>query len=124
MYNLCGVGYVHLQREKGKNMEIDKQKIEGVIYKWIVKGQRRKDDWTGLYMQGSHLIYGWRKLGSSADDAEWSWSYEWKGEDVNPKTGKLVTYKLGKGWQKVAIWREYPGGVKQWVNDLSANQIF
>ena len=99
-------------------------RVEGVLYRWIVKGQRRKDDWTGLYTQGSHLIYGWRKLGSSADDAEWSWSYEWKGEDVNPKTGKLVTHKLGKGWKKVPIWREYPGGVKQWISDLSANQIF
>lgn len=98
--------------------------IEGVLYKWIVKGSRRKDNWDGLYKQSSHLIYGWSKLGTDPDDAEWSWCYDWEGEDINPKTGKPVNHKLGKGWQKVPIWREYSGGVKQWIDDLSRNHIF
>lgn len=97
----------------------DAQKIEGVLYKWIVKGQRRKDNWDGLYKQSSHLIYGWKKLGNGGgDEAEWSWAYEFEKEDGSGSS------RLGKGWKKVPIWREYPGGVKQWIEDLAANQIF
>lgn len=93
--------------------------IEGVLYKWIVKGQRRKDNWDGLYKQSSHLIYGWKKLGNGGgDEAEWSWAYDFEKEDGSGSS------RLGKGWKKVPIWREYPGGVKQWIEDLSTNQIF
>src|SRR5271156_3941207 len=94
-------------------------RVEGVLYKWIVKGQRRKDNWDGLYKQSSHLIYGWKKLGNGGgDEAEWSWAYEFEKEDGSGSS------RLGKGWKRVPIWREYPGGVKQWVEDLSTNQIF
>ena len=94
-------------------------KVEGVLYKIIIKGQRRKDNWTGLYMQGSHLAYGWKKLGNGGgDEAEWSWAYEFEKEDGSGSS------RLGKGWKKCPIWRDYPGGVKQWITDLSANQIF
>lgn len=93
--------------------------VEGVLYRWIVKGQRRKDIWDGLYKQSSHLIYGWKKLGNGGgDEAEWSWAYEFEKEDGSGSS------RLGKGWKKVPIWREYPGGVKQWIEDLSTNQIF
>jgi len=99
--------------------------VEGVLYKFIVKGRRTKDDWDGLYKQDSHLIYGWRKLGAAAEDAEWSWRYAWTDpEDVNPKTGRAVNHKLGKGWMKVPIWREYPGGVKQWIADIASGSVF
>lgn len=100
------------------------KKIEGVLYKWIVKGRRTLDDWDGLYKQDSPLIYGWMKLGQSPEDADWSWKYSWSDPDeVNEKTGRAVGHKLGKGWKKVPIWREYPGGVKQWIADLAAQRI-
>jgi hypothetical protein len=93
--------------------------VEGVLYKIAVKGQRRKDNWTGLYMQSSHLIYAWKKLGNGGgDEAEWSWAYEFEKEDGSGSS------RLGKGWKKVAVWRDYPGGVKQWISDLSTNQVF
>ena len=93
--------------------------VEGVLYKIAVKGQRRKDNWDGLYKQSSHLIYGWKKLGNGGgDEAEWSWAYSWEKEDGGGES------RLGKGWRRVPIWRDYPGGVKQWITDLSANQIF
>lgn len=93
--------------------------IEGVLYKYAIKGQRRKDNWDGLYKQGSHLAYGWKKLGNGGgDEAEWSWAYEFEKEDGSGSS------RLGKGWKKVPIWREYPGGVKQWISDLATNQIF
>ena len=98
--------------------------IEGVLYRFAVKGRRTLDDWDGLYKQQSHLIYGWMKLGASPEETEWSWQYAWTDPDeINPKTGKPVGHKLGKGWKKVPIWREYPGGVKTWIEALSNHQI-
>jgi PD-(D/E)XK nuclease superfamily len=94
-------------------------KVEGVLYKWAIKGQRRKDNWDNLYKQSSHLIYGWKKLGNGGgDEAEWSWVYEFEKEDGSGSS------RLGKGWQKKPIWRDYPGGVKQWIKDLSKGEVF
>src|SRR6185369_11281972 len=94
-------------------------KVEGVIYRFVVKGQRRLDNYDKLYKQGSHLAYGWKKLGKPGDEGvEWSWTFAWPKEDDSGES------RLGKGWQKVPIWRDYPGGVKQWIEDLSNNQIF
>jgi PD-(D/E)XK nuclease superfamily len=101
------------------------RKIEGILYKWIVKGRRTKDDWDGLYKQDSHLIYGWQRVGSPTDvDYDWAWRYSWTDDEINAKTGKPVQHKLGKGWRKVPIWRDYPGGVKQWIDDLAHQRVF
>lgn len=98
--------------------------IEGVLYKWIVKGSRRKDDWDGIYKQDSPLIYGWMRLGASPEETEWSWKYSWSDpEEINEKTGKPVGHKLGKGWKKVPIWSTYPGGIKAWIAALAEHQI-
>jgi PD-(D/E)XK nuclease superfamily len=95
-------------------------KVEGVLYKFAVKGQRRKDNWDGLYKQSSHLIYGWAKLDTlKTEFPEWSWSYEYPSEaDPNKMS------RLGKGWQKKPIWRDYPGGVKAWIEGLAKQEIF
>jgi hypothetical protein len=93
-------------------------KVEGVLYKWICKGRRSLDKWDGLYKQSSPLIYGWVKRGDTPEMDEWSWSYEFEKED-----GSGVS-RLGKGWRKVPIWREYEGGVKAWINDLHLRHIF
>jgi hypothetical protein len=92
-------------------------KIEGVIYRWIVKGRRSLDKWDGLYKQQTPLIYGWVKRGDTPEMDEWSWSYEW--EDENGKSSRL-----GKGWRRVPIWREYEGGVKAWIDDLHHQRVF
>lgn len=96
--------------------------VEGVLYKFACKGTRRKDEYDGLYKQDSHLIYGWKKLSGGEED--WSWAYKWTDPDeINPKTGKPVGHTLGKGWMKVPIWRDYPGGVKAWIEALAAGEI-
>jgi PD-(D/E)XK nuclease superfamily len=94
-------------------------KIEGVLYKYAVKGRRSKDKFDGLYKQDSHLIYGWKKLKGTEDEDNWSWKFKFEREDDPSKETTL-----GKGWQKVPIWREYPGGVKAWVEALSKNEIY
>ena len=93
-------------------------RVEGVLYKWIVKGRRSLDKWDNLYKLGSHLIYGWLKLDTANSEfPEWSWSYDWQDEEGKSR-------KLGKGWQKKSIWNNYPGGVKAWVDGLAKQEIF
>lgn len=94
-------------------------KIEGVIYLFITKGQRRLDKWDQTFKQDSKLIYGWKKLKPLDEfDDQWSWAWEYPKEDGSGNS------TLGKGWKKMPIWREYPGGVKQWVTDLHEQKVF
>lgn len=94
-------------------------KIEGVLYKYALKGSRKKDDWDGLWKQGTHLIYGWKRVsGVLGEEDDWSWRYAW------PKEDGVGESRLGKGWKKVPIWREYPGGVKAWIDDLANRRVF
>ena len=93
-------------------------RIEGVLYLWIVKGKRSLDKWDNLYKQNTPLIYGWKKLGNGDDLADWSHSYAWEKEDGSGEG------RLGKGWKKVPIWKEYEGGVKQWIQDLHEQKVF
>lgn len=93
------------------------QKIEGVLYRWIVKGQRRQDNWDdNLYKQNTHLIYGWMRQ-SPDGESDWSWAYEFPKEDGTGNT------RLGRGWKKVPIWTHYEGGIKQWIDDLTSGKI-
>ncbi len=98
-------------------------KIEGVLYLFAVKGQRKLDDYLGFKVQNTPLAYGWVRPGNTPDESEWAWTYGWATEETNPKTMKLVQTKLGKGFRKVSIWDNYPGGVKQWIADLAAQRI-
>jgi len=107
-----------LYRLFGSVSDTYRHRIEGVIYKWIVKGRRSLDKWDGLYKQNSHLIYGWLKRGDTPEMDEWSWAYEWEKEDGSGSS------RLGKGWRKVPIWREYEGGVKAWIDDLHHRRVF
>ncbi len=97
--------------------------IEGVLYIFAVKGQRKMDEYLGHRVQDTPLAYAWMRRGPTPEDTEWSWRYSWQTEDINEKTGKPVTTKLGKGWRKVPVWTEYPGGVKAWIEDLANQRI-
>lgn len=98
--------------------EVDGVRIEGVIYRWAEKGRRYKDEWDNIYKTNSPLIYGWKKLkyDPAKDSSEWSHSFKWTDESGN--------HTLGKGWKKVPIWLEYPGGVRAWVQALQDGEIF
>jgi len=93
-------------------------KIEGILYKHVVKGRRSLDKFDNLYKQNTPLIYGWLKRGDTPEMDEWSWAYEWEKEDGSGSS------RLGKGWRKVPIWREYEGGVKAWIDDLHHQRVF
>lgn len=98
-------------------------RIEGVLYIFAVKGSRRMDDYLGFKTQDTPLAYGWMRKGVTEDEDEWAWRYKWQTEEINPKTGRPVSTQLGKGFRKVSIWDNYPGGVKEWIADLAAQRI-
>lgn len=91
--------------------------VEGVLYKYIVKGRRALDDYTGRYVQDSPLIYGWMRS-NGPDDTEWAFKYKWASEEEGKKFSQL-----GKGFRKVSIWDNYEGGVKAWIAALAAREI-
>lgn len=93
-------------------------KIEGVIYKFLLKGKRLKDKYLGFYTQNTHLVYAWMRQGSTPEDTEWSWKYEFELDDGSGKSTRL-----GKGFRKVDVWSSYPGGTEAWIAALAANEI-
>lgn len=93
-------------------------KIEGVLYLFLIKGYRKKDEWDGIRKQNTNLIYGWKKLKAGEGEEEWSWTFKWSKEDGSGNS------TLGKGWKKVPVWSEYPGGVKAWIEGLHSRSIF
>lgn len=145
-------------------MEKFEGQIEGVLYLFAVKGQRRMDDYLGFKTQDTPLAYGWMRPGPTPDDTEWAFRYKWPSEDGQKQCSKCngfgkfyliadKTYKfdgkedesvevtqcptcfgsgkvggakfsqLGKGFRKVPIWSDYPGGVKAWIDALSKQEI-
>lgn len=91
--------------------------LEGTLYLFAVKGQRRMDDFLGFKTQRTPLVYGWKKLESDEFGIhDWSHSFNYVDDEGKNR-------RLGKGWKLVPIWEEYPGGVKQWIADLAANKI-
>lgn len=90
--------------------------IEGVLYLIAVKGQRRMDNWLGFKTQSTPLAYAWMRPGPTDEDTEWAHSYSFTTDD-----GRNT--KLGKGFRKVSVWDNYPGGVKAWVEALAEQEI-
>lgn len=98
-------------------------KIEGVLYLFAVKGQRRQDDYLGFKTQDTPLAYCWKRAGVTPEEDEYAWKYKWQTEEINSKTGKPISTQLGKGFRKCPVWTEYPGGVKAWIDALTAKEI-
>lgn len=93
-------------------------KIEGVLYLFAIKGQRRMDDFLGFKTQDTPLAYCWKKAGVTPDEDEFAWRYKWASEEEGRKFQQLP-----KGFRKLPVWEAYPGGVKAWIAALAAREI-
>ena len=91
--------------------------VEGVLYKFAVKGTRKMDDYLGFKVQDTPLAYGWTRKGADGS-TEWAWRYKWASEEEGRKFEQLP-----KGFHKVSIWDNYPGGVKAWVEALAGQTV-
>ena len=91
-------------------------KLGGVLIEGLVKGRKSvqypRD--SGNWYHSNVLTWAWRKVGSPPlEEEQWAASYEWE-EDGRKR-------RLGKGWQRVPAWRDYPGGIKAWVEWVLVN---
>ncbi|KKL91020.1 hypothetical protein LCGC14_1898840, partial [marine sediment metagenome] len=85
-------------------------KLGGVLIEGLVKGRKsvQYPRESGNWYHSNVLTWAWRKVGSPPLEEEmWAARYEWE-EDGRKR-------RLGKGWQRVPAWRDYPGGIKAWV---------
>lgn len=97
------------------------ERVQGVLLVYLIKGDRSEyPDGSGIYVQQSHLVRGWRREGITGQ--EFAWRYKWEGPDVWPDTGRLRGHTLGKGWERFNVW-EANGGVKAWIDLLATGAV-
>ena len=86
-------------------------KLGGVLIEGLVKGRKsvQYPRESGNWYHSNVLTWAWRKVGSPPlEEEQWAAKNTWTDEYGKPR-------KLGKGWQRVPAWRDYPGGIKAWV---------
>lgn len=114
--------------------------VADIRFCYLVKGDRRRkpsEPDTAYPKRDNPLIYGWRKANApvmpkankrgqfTEEEIELAskvvepWSYAHSFEFSNPDNPSGVG-KLGKGWEKFPVWREYAGGVRKWIDDIQA----
>ena len=96
-----------------------KQSVAGTRFCHLIKGDRKENPANGNYETNNPFIKGYRMAG--VGDLQYAHSY-WYPNPSNP-SGKG---RLGNAWQSFNIWSKkdgYPGGVKQWVEDITNNKI-
>ena len=86
-------------------------KLGGVLIEGLVKGRKsvQYPRESGNWYHSNCLTWAWRKVGSPPlEEEQWAARYERIESDG-------YKHRLGKGWQRVPAWRDYPGGIKAWV---------
>ncbi|KKM24738.1 hypothetical protein LCGC14_1602070 [marine sediment metagenome] len=92
-------------------------KLGGVLIEGLVKGRKsvQYPRESGNWYHSNVLTWAWRKVGSPPlEEEQWAARYETVDEDGRK-------HRLGKGWQRVPAWRDYPGGIKAWVDWVLTN---
>lgn len=88
-------------------------RLGGVIIEGLLKGKRLEyPEGSGNWYHNSPLTQAWFKAGEAPFGVdEWHARYAWT--DVEGRQ-----HRLGKGYRKVAVWSNYPGGVRAWIEHL------
>ncbi len=98
----------------------DLKKISGTAMEYLVVGEVA-DKENVIFHPG---VIGWRKLNENNGQYEYAWRWTFENPDYDP-FGPKSTYHNPKsrslsakeGWQRFRA-RDYPGGIKAWVEDL------
>jgi hypothetical protein len=82
------------------------ESIEGTLYNYFIKGDRRRDETTGMdrYTTGLIRPYIFRQSGGDLTPEMVRFPYEW--DELNIKTGKVSKSRPPKGWEKSDIYKE------------------
>lgn len=119
-----------------------KEQVEGVLMIYLRKGERRKNDFTGQWVQYSPLIRAWvdktgsAPTGMSAQDLtqailsgtydesagkNYYWSWRW----TDPETGKQRQLSYHKA-EPYEVWKELvsdPQAIEKWVDRLASGEV-
>jgi hypothetical protein len=82
------------------------ENIEGTLYNYFIKGDRKRDESTGMdrYTTGLIRPYVYRQAGGVLTPEMVRVPYEW--DELNPKTGKTTKSRPKTGWEKANIYEE------------------
>jgi len=81
--------------------------VSDVQYVHFIKGEQREDSSKGFKVTYNHLIRGWTSVNERVN---YAWSY------YKPGSKSQVLSKA----QALHVHEAYPGGVRQWIDDLEA----
>ncbi len=91
------------------------KKVMGVRFCILIKGVRKLNKYSELYVTYSPLIRGYKNVTPSGIAYAHSWTYP---NEAN-KSGESI---LGKGWEPFNVW-ESDISIKDWINMLASNTI-
>lgn len=81
--------------------------IEGTLYNYFIKGDRRKDESTNLDRYTTGLIRPYiQRIGTGGSITPEMLSYQWEWNRLDQSSGQVSKKRLGKGWEKCDIYRE------------------
>lgn len=81
--------------------------IEGTLYNYFIKGDRRKDESTNLDRYTTGLIRPYiQRIGTGGTITPEMLSYQWEWNRLDQATGQTSKKRLGKGWEKCDIYKE------------------
>lgn len=96
------------------------EEIAGVLYFYLLKGNKWKDKDLGYKRYTSWLVRPWVNEQSAIgglQPSNFAMEYEW----FSPEDGK--THRLGKGWRRCDVWRELDDGMAQWLEWLDQGLV-
>ena len=118
----------------------DGDNVSSVRFCFLVKGDRRASKGSAYPFRSNPLIYGYRKANKPvkpvqakkggyteaeielASNLVPEFSYAHSFEFYNSENASGIG-KLGKDWEKFPVWKEYEGGIIQWIDDIVAGLI-
>ena len=99
-------------------------KVSAVRFCHLIKGKRWEYE-DGTVHTINPLIYGYRKAfyedtANPTKPSGYAYAFNYS---YNNQANKSGTGKLGKGWDKFAVWKDYPLGVQGWIDDILHGEI-
>lgn len=92
------------------------EKFAGVQMVYIIKGYKMQDKLDNIWKVHNGVIRPYCQRGVTGDYDAYAFGYEYSNEFGEVK-------RLGKGWQKINLWEERPGAIKDWVDVLATGQF-
>jgi len=93
--------------------EYYKVPVTGVQYIFLIKGEQRKDPEKQFKVTYNHLVRAWRTQHPVTGGFQYAWAYYKEGT-----RSQVMSKATG-----FAVFEEYPGGVRAWVNDMEEGRV-